>query len=81
MGAGFEFGDVAQLIYDPLVREDRRVLYAKHLPGIGLGLALAREMATALGGRIDLESSGGPGSTFTVLLPGEPAARASGELH
>ena len=41
----------------------------KHLPGIGLGLALVREMTVSLGGHVVLESELGTGSTFTVILP------------
>ena len=41
----------------------------KHLPGIGLGLALVREMAMSLGGEVHLDSELGSGSTFTVTLP------------
>jgi len=38
-------------------------------PGIGLGLALARDIARALGGRIDRVSRSGEGSRFTLVLP------------
>jgi signal transduction histidine kinase len=39
--------------------------------GTGLGLAIARELAVALGGRIELESKPGEGSRFELVLPGE----------
>jgi two-component system OmpR family sensor kinase len=38
-------------------------------PGFGLGLALAREIARAHGGRIDATSKPGHGATFSVWLP------------
>jgi two-component system OmpR family sensor kinase len=37
--------------------------------GTGLGLAIARELAVALGGRIDLVSEPGRGSRFQLVLP------------
>ena len=37
--------------------------------GMGLGLALSRTIVDKHGGRIDFESEGGRGTTFTVTLP------------
>jgi signal transduction histidine kinase len=45
--------------------------------GFGLGLWITRELVTALGGRIEVESAAGAGATFRVELPmaGPPPAR------
>jgi len=56
----------------------------KRLRGTGLGLSLSRKLATVLGGRVDVESELGKGSTFSVTIPIElrhaelPAAAPSG---
>ena len=40
------------------------------IPGTGIGLAMARHIAEAHGGSVDLKSREGEGSTFSLLLPG-----------
>jgi signal transduction histidine kinase len=41
----------------------------KRYPGTGIGLALSRRFARALGGEIEVRSREGEGSTFTLILP------------
>jgi len=51
----------AQRIFSPFVSRDTQ--------GTGLGLPIARELAGALGGRVELESEPGEGSRFRLVLP------------
>jgi signal transduction histidine kinase len=50
--------------------------YTRKAEGTGLGLALTRRFVELHGGRINLQSEPGKGSTFTVFLPEAVAAEA-----
>ena len=65
-GMGLAPEDRAHL-FEPFYRSDeaRRRGY----PGVGLGLAVARRIASAFGGTIEVQSEPGRGSTFTLRLP------------
>lgn len=47
-------------------------------PGLGIGLYLSQRIAAAHGGRIELQSAPGAGSTFTVVLPASPPDYGAG---
>ncbi|HEX9309528.1 MAG TPA: PAS domain-containing sensor histidine kinase, partial [Gemmatimonadaceae bacterium] len=57
-------------IFDPFVQAERRL--NQPVQGVGLGLAISRDLAQAMGGEITVASTVGKGSTFTLSLPRAP---------
>ena len=53
------------LIFDPFVQVDAN---RGKREGVGLGLAISRKLARAMGGDVTVKSVEGKGSTFTLLL-------------
>jgi signal transduction histidine kinase len=59
--------DRLDTIFDPFVQVDPDLTRAQQ--GVGLGLAISRDLAQGMGGDIHVRSAVGRGSTFTVILP------------
>lgn len=53
-------------IFDPFVQGDQS--FARASEGVGLGLAISRDLARAMGGDLTVQSTHGVGSTFTLPL-------------
>jgi signal transduction histidine kinase len=68
-----------QRIFEPFYRSPKVV--AAQIHGTGLGLALAKRIAEALGGSITVVSEAGVGSTFTLHMPAASARELTGEPH
>jgi protein-histidine pros-kinase len=66
-----------QRIFDPFGRGQNAV--ASRIPGVGLGLTLAKRLVELQGGEISVESDGeNRGSTFTITLPVTPGGIGPG---
>ena len=61
-------------IFDPFVQVDRH-LTAESQQGVGLGLAISRDLARGMGGDLGVRSTPGEGSTFTLWLPSHAAVK------
>jgi PAS domain S-box-containing protein len=68
-GAGIS-PEKLEKVFDPFVQAERRL--NQPVQGVGLGLAISRDLARAMNGEITVESSVGKGSTFTLSLPRAP---------
>jgi signal transduction histidine kinase len=58
-------------IFEGFVQVEERV--TGQVPGLGVGLALARQLVEACGGSISVQSTMGEGSVFTFVLPSQSA--------
>ncbi|OXI31277.1 hybrid sensor histidine kinase/response regulator [Burkholderia sp. AU16741] len=64
-------------IFEPFYRANDAI--GLHVDGIGMGLAVVREIVTTLRGHVDVHSAVGEGSEFVVTLPVEvPGVDAAG---
>jgi len=62
-------------VFDPFVQVDR-ALNRPH-EGVGLGLAISRDLAQGMGGTLTVRSTPGEGSVFTLKLRKAAAARSA----
>jgi PAS domain S-box-containing protein len=59
--------DMQALMFEPFTQADDSM--TRRFGGVGLGLAICRQLAGVMGGHVALDSSPGRGSRFTVDLP------------
>ena len=64
-------------IFLPFEREDTSM--TNQVSGVGLGMAITKNIVQLMGGQIEVESVQGEGSTFTVVLPCHVASESQPE--
>jgi signal transduction histidine kinase len=69
-GIGISAADLDR-VFEPFVQSEQ--VTTRRYGGTGLGLSITRSLATMLGGRVEVRSTLGVGSTFSVRLPRLPA--------
>ena len=74
-GPGIPEGRQAQ-VFEPFVQLDRSLTQTQE--GLGIGLAISRDLARGMSGDLTLRSSPGSGATFMLALPRGLADRTSG---
>jgi signal transduction histidine kinase len=67
-GIGIE-PDALQRVFSPFVQLGAALPRPSVSRGVGLGLAISRDLARAMGGDVTAESRIGTGSVFTIDLP------------
>ncbi|MGR3460903.1 MAG: ATP-binding protein [Roseovarius sp.] len=80
---GIGIAEAAQpAIFEDFIRlSDSAGATQEEAGGTGLGLGIARRIVSAMGGHIDVESSPGAGSIFTVRVPLPPATEDEVAQH
>ena len=73
-GTGIPAAKLAE-IFDPFVQVNPK--YTRPQDGVGLGLAISRDLARGMGGDLTAQSVEGEGSTFTLRLASQPVVTAT----
>ena len=70
--------DQLERVFEPFVQVDRHLTHASQ-QGVGLGLAISRDLMRGMGGDLRVTSEPGAGSTFAARLPRASSTEASAE--